>query len=239
MWMVIVFLLVGGGIYVFKSVRDLPGDVVNRTGSVIEKTRSALVDVISAFTQNTVTTSFLSYATSISPNHYLQFATLRQTEVFTQTEEARTGFGYIPLPDVIVEAKAPIECTYYLDLNAKWELILKDNVIYVRAPAIKFNKPAVDASEIQYEIKKGSVFRNKAQAQENLKKSITFLSQQRARENISVVRETGRKQTTEFVEKWLARSFTDGAKYPVKVFFPGEKFPVDMPAVPLPTRPLD
>jgi hypothetical protein len=239
MWMVIVFLVMASGIYVFKSMRDLPGDVLKKTGSVLEKTRSALVDVASAFNQKNVTTSFLSYATSISPNHYLQFATLKQTEIFTEKDEARTGFGYIPLPDVIIEAKAPVEYTYYLDLNAKWELVLKDKVIYVLAPAIKFNTPAVDASEIHYEIKKGSVLRNNSQAEENLKKSISFLARLRARENIPLVRETGRKQTSEFVEKWLAKSFSDGNNYPIKVFFSNEKLPDELKAANLTPRPLD
>lgn len=225
MWMVIVFLVLASGIYVFKSLRDLPGDAVSKAATVMDKASKALVDVASAFNQKTITTSFISYATSIRSSQYLQFATLRQTEVFTQTDQASTGFGYIPLPDVIVEARAPVEYTYYLDLNAKWEFVLKDNVLYVLAPRIKFNKPAVDASEISYEVKKGGVFRGKDQAQENLKKSITSLTQQKARDNIGLVRESGRKQTTDFVEKWLMKNFADGTNHPVKVYFPDEPPP--------------
>src|SRR6266446_2446751 len=186
MWMGIVLFLVVGGVYVFKSCRDVPGDLIDKTGQAIGKAGNALATVAAAFNRGTVTTSFLSYATSISNNHYLQFATLRQTEVFTRTDEASTGFGYIPLPDVIVEARAPVEFTYYLDLNAKWQLLIKENVFYVLAPPIQFNKPAVDASAIQYEVRKGIVFRN-AQAQENLKQSITFLANRRARENVNLV----------------------------------------------------
>ena len=225
MWMVIVLILVVGGVFVFKSCRNVPGDVLDKTGKVIDRAGHALASVAAAFNQGTITTSFISYATTISNQHYLQFATLRQSEIFTRTDEASTGFGYVPLPDVVVEARAPVEFTYYLDLNAKWRLQLKDNVIYVFAPPIKFNKPAVDASEIKYEIRKGSVLRDVETAQENLKKSITFLSQTRARENIALVRETGRKQTAEFVEKWLSKSFPDGKQYPVKVYFQGEASP--------------
>jgi len=228
MWMGIVLFLVVGGVFVFKSCRDVPGDLIDKTGQAIGKAGNALATVAAAFNRGTVTTSFLSYATSISNNHYLQFATLRQTEVFTQTDEASTGFGYIPLPEVIVEARAPVEFTYYLDLNAKWQLLVKDNVFYVLAPPIQFNKPAVDASAIQYEVRKGIVFRN-AQAQENLKQSITFLANRRARENVNLVRETGRRQTTEFVERWLMKAFTDGKQYPVKVYFPDESFPGESP----------
>jgi hypothetical protein len=202
MWMVIATILMGGG--------------------VIGRASKALADVASAFKQGTITTSFVSYATTITNQHYLQFATLKQGEIFTR-EQPGTVFGYPLLPDVVVEARAPVEYTYYLDLNAKWQFLLRDNVIYVFAPAIKFNKPAVDASAITYEVRKGYV--KTADAQENLKKSITGLAIIRARENIPLVRETGRRQTSEFVEKWLMKSFADGKQYPVKVYFPDEPAP--------------
>ncbi len=243
MWMGIVLFLVVGGVFVFKSCRDVPGDLIDKTGQAIGKAGNALATVAAAFNRGTVTTSFLSYATSISNNHYLQFATLRQTEVFTQTDEASTGFGYIPLPEVIVEARAPVEFTYYLDLNAKWQLLVKDNVFYVIAPRIQFNKPAVDASAIQYEVRKDPFVRKfnpfasaPAKVQEDLKESITFLANRRARENVNLVRETGRRQTTEFVERWLMKNYTDGKQYPVKVYFADESPPGGNPITDLPPR---
>lgn len=216
-------ILTVGGVYVFKSCRDLPGDVADRSGNAIRQVGHALADIASAFKRGTVATSFVSYATSVSNQQYLQFATLKQMEIFTQTEAPSTGFGYIPLPEVVVEARVPVEYTYYLDLNGKWEFVLQDNVIHVFAPAIQFNKPAVDVSRMNYEVKKG-YFQTDA-VQERLKNSITSLVILRAKENISLVRETGRKQTADFVETWLSKSFTDGKKYPVKVYFPGETPP--------------
>lgn len=220
MWMVIVLILVAGGLFIFKSCRDLPGEMLDRTGKTVEKAGQALADIASAFKRGTVTTSFISYATTISNYQYLQFATLKQMEIFTHMEEPSIAFGYIPLPDIIVEARARVEYTYYLDLNGKWDFVLKDNTIYVFAPPIRFNKPAVDASAITYEVKKGYI--KSAEAQENLKRSISSLVVLRARENIPLVRENGRKQTAQFVENWLAKSFTDGKQYPVKVYFPDE-----------------
>jgi len=182
-----------------------------------------LAKVAAAFNRGTITTSFISYATTISNTTYLQFATLKQMEVFTRTEEPSTAFGYIPLPDVVVEARAPVEYTYYLDFKAKWQFVLRENVIYVIAPPIRYNKPAVDASKLNYEVKKGYV--KSSEALDNLKQSITGLVVLRAKENIPLVRETGRKQTSDFVEKWLSKSFADGKQYPVKVYFPDETMP--------------
>src|SRR5688572_11345875 len=221
LWMMIIFVIALNAALFLKTCRDLPGNVVDKTGKVIEKTGTALATVAAAFNRGTLTTSFVSTATTLSNHQHLQFATLKQTEIFTHHEEKSTAFGYVPLPDVVVEARAPVEYTFYVDFKAKWEMHLKDNTIHVFAPPIRANKPAVDASAISYEVKKG--YLKTDEAQENLKRSITSLVTLRAKDNVPLVRETGRKEIAEFVENWLARSFTDGKNYNVKVYFPGEK----------------
>jgi len=212
-------LLTAAGVYVFKSCRDLPGETLEKTGKLAASVGQQIQQVASAFKQGTITTTFTSYATSISGSQYLQFATLSQQETFTRTDESSLLFGYIPLPDVIVEASAPVTYTYYLDLNARWDFELKDGVVYVTAPDIKFNKPALDISRMTYEVKKGSHLRNTEEAMENLRSSMTWMTYQKAKANIPLVRDTGRRQTESFVEHWLAKSFTDGKNYPVKVRF--------------------
>src|SRR5262245_61602073 len=142
MWMVIVLSLLGSGLYVFKSCRELPGETIEKAGKVVATAGQQLQKVAAAFKQGSITTTFTSYATTISGSQYLQFATLSQREVFTRKDESSLAFGYIPLPDVIVEATAPISYTYYLDLNARWDFVLRDGVIIVTAPDIKYNRPA-------------------------------------------------------------------------------------------------
>jgi hypothetical protein len=239
LWVLVVLIVAVNVLLFLRSCQKMPGDAIEKTGKLVREAGKALVDVVGAFNQGHVTTEFISYASSINPMHRLQFATLKQTEIFTRTDAASTAFGYVPLPDVIVEARAPVEFTYHLDLNARWQLLLKDNVIYVLAPDIEFNQPAVDVSAIRYEVKKDSVIRDTKAALDNLKLSITQLSKIRARENINLVRETGRRQTEEFVAKWLMKSFSDAKQYPVKVYFPGEKLPDGVqpdPAIPSPAN---
>lgn len=223
LWMAITLILAVCAVLVLKSCLDAPAKLAEKTGQAISKTGSALATVAAAFNRGTYTTSFVSYATTVSNQQYLQFATLKQHEIFTHTEEKSTAFGYVPLPDVVVEARAPVEYTYFVDLNAKWELKLRDGTIDVFAPPIRANKPAVDASAINYEVRKG--YLKSDEALENLKRSVTSLVTLRAKDNIPLVRETGRREISEFVENWLARSFSDGKKYNVKVYFPGEKGP--------------
>jgi hypothetical protein len=220
--MVTVLLLVGAGVYVFRSCRAVPGEMLDKTAKVVSQVGKSLAEVAAAFNQGSITTTFTSYATSVNGSEFLQFATVSQEERFQRTDEASTAFGYIPLPEVIVEANAPVTYTYYLDLKDRWEFRLKDGTITVIAPNIKFNKPAVDASRITYEVKKDSLIRDTHQALEDLKGSITSMVNQKARQNIPLVRETGRKETQAFVENWLAKSFADGKKYPVIVLFRNE-----------------
>ncbi len=220
LWMLVLFVIALNAALVARSCRSLPGEA----SKLIEKTGKALADVASAFRTGTIRTEFTSYATTITNQQLLQFATLRQRETFTRSEETTTAFGYIPLPEVVVEARAPVEYTYHLDFNAPWNFVLKENIIHVFPPPIRFNKPAIDASEIAYEVKKG--YLKTDEALENLKKSLTSLAVLKAKDNIPLVRETCRRQTTLFVENWLAKSFTDGGRFAVKVHFPGEPFPI-------------
>lgn len=196
-----------------RSCTEVPGKVIDRAGVALEK-------VAAAFSRGTITTSFLSYATSLTNSLRLQFATLRQMEIFTRQEEASTAFGYLPLPEIVVEARAPVEYTYYLDLNDPWRISVRGEVVRVLAPPIKFNPPSVDASALTYEVRKG--YFKTAEAQERLKQSLTSLVNLRARENLPLVRETGRRQTEAFVATWLLKHFADGRQYAVKVSFADE-----------------
>lgn len=219
LWIGVVLILSGAGVYVFKSCLALPGEVAVKSGNAVREMGKAMAEVAAAFRRGTITTSFVSYATSITNQQYLQFATLKQMEVFTETEVR--SFGVVDF-EAIVEARAPVEYTYYLDLNGKWEFLVESNVMHVYAPPIRANKPAVDVSKLTYETKKYRPLLS-SEAEKRLKQNLTGLINLRARENIPLVKETGRKQVTEFVEKWLIRSFTDGNVYAVKVYFPGEK----------------
>lgn len=214
LWLGVMLIISLNGLLVFRSCTEVPGKVIERTGAALEK-------VAAAFHRGTITTSFVSYATSLTNSLRLQFATLRQMEIFTRQEEASTAFGYVPLPDIVVEARAPVEYTYYLDLNDPWRIVVEDRVVRVFAPRIKFNPPSVNASALTYEVRKG--YFKTAEAQERLKQSITALVNLRARENVPLVRETARRQTEQFVETWLLRNFADAGQYAVKVTFADER----------------
>lgn len=217
------------GLYVFQSVRDVPGDIVSTGREALRD----LDDIARAFRQGTITTSFVSYATEVSGSNYLQFATLKQVEVFERTDSAVVLWGQLQLPDVIVEARAPVEYTYYLDLDEKWQMTLEDQAVRVIAPRIRFNTPAVDASAIRYEVRAGSVFRDERRVLSQLQAGITEMSKKRAQENVELVREVGRRKTAEFIRKWLVSQFDDASRYGVEVVFADEVAPLPVKEAPL------
>lgn len=204
--------------YFFHSTRSLPGDLIEQGRSLLGEARS----VAEGFRKGTVTTRFISYAAEMSGSHYLQFATLKEMEVFERKDSATVLWGQLALPDIVVRAEAPVEYTYYLDLDEPWELVLEEHAVVVRAPAIHYNTPAIDVSNIRYEVADRSLWRNEEEALESLRRGLSQLSQQRAAENVTLVRELGRKQTAEFIRTWLMASYDDADAYRVDVIFADE-----------------
>lgn len=220
----IVAILVGAGLYIFRSLREIPGEALSGAREVLHD----LEDVAAAFRQGTIETTFVSYATTVSGNSRLQFATLRQIEVFTRTDQASVLWGQLELPKIVVSATAPVQYTAFLDLDERWEFLIEGRTLYVLAPRIRFNKPAIDASRIQYEVREGSLLRDEELAIDKLKEGLTAMSFQRAQEHVSLVRETGRQQTEEFVANWLAQAFGDGGEYHVEVYFADEQTKLEL-----------
>ncbi|MCE2557082.1 MAG: hypothetical protein J4F98_00295 [Acidobacteria bacterium] len=169
-------------------------------------------------------TSFVSYATEISGSAFLQFATLDQTEVIERRDSASLLWGRLRLPDVMVEARVPVRYTYYLDLEDEWSLTLEGT--------IRANRPAVDASAIEYRVQADSVLRDEEAVLEQLRLRITDQLASRAGENIALVRELGRRRTADFVRTFLLSQFGEDVEgYRIEVRFRDE---VDLEASPEP-----
>jgi hypothetical protein len=219
----------GVALYLVKRTADLPLDVAGRGREVVGELRS----LAEAFRQGTVTTSFTSYATEVSGNSFFQFATLKQVEAFERRDTSTVLWGQLALPDVVIEARAPVEYTYYLDLNKPWSLRLESGFVWVTAPRIEWNTPAIDASALHFEVREGSIFRDEVLARDRLQAGLSEMARVKARQNVSLVREVGRRKTEEFVENWLVRGFRDGASYRARVVFADEPAAVASAAGPV------
>lgn len=210
--------VIGATLYALLTLTQAPREVLRATRELFGDARR----IAAAFRTGTVTTSFSSYATEVTGSNRLQVATLKQHEVFERKDEAAIFWGQLLLPDVIVEARAPVEYTYYLDLKQPWSFVLEGQTLLVKAPAILHNAPAVDVSALRYEIRKGSVLRDEDAVIEKLRQGLSELSKERARRHTALIRDTARRQTEEFVETWLKARFSDGGAFRARVSFADE-----------------
>ncbi|HET7292778.1 MAG TPA: hypothetical protein VFM88_10155 [Vicinamibacteria bacterium] len=214
----IAVIVAGSGLLVLRSLSRAPGEALEKGRELASEMRR----VAEAFRTGTLLTRFASEATRLNGTARLQFAELLQTELFERTDATSLFWGQLQLPDVVVEARAPVTYTYFVDFDKAWSFRLEGALLEATAPAIEFNTPAVDPSAIRYVVRQGSLLRDEAQALERLKAGLTELSRARARDHVPLVRDTGRRTIGEFVERWLRQGFEDGAAHRVRVRFADE-----------------
>lgn len=215
---IVVAIVAGTVIFIFSSLARIPDAAVRQTQELLESAQ----DLAAAFRQGTVEMRFMTYATEISGSTYLQVATIDRVEVFTREDRASIFWGAVPLPDVVVSATAPVQYTAYVDLDQPWHLTLEDRTLSVDAPAIEFNRPNIDASEIEWTVKEGSLLRDEEEALADLKKGLTSMSHHRTRELEGLVRETARAKIERFVRTWLLQNFPDAEDVRIEVTFADE-----------------
>ena len=221
--MIVAAIFGGSGLLIVRMLRDLPGAALDKGTEMIKTLGGEAAKVARAFNEKTVREEFISHAAELAGTSRFQFATLQESEIFQREESGSTGWGLIPLPKVVVEARAPVEYSYYLDFAGPWEFAREGRVLTVFAPPIAANPPALDVSALQFYTLEGSVWRNDGAVRERLKDTLTGALRKRAAKNTGLVRETGRQRLAEFVEKWLAEKFSDGRDLRVKVVFPDER----------------
>ncbi len=224
---VIVAMAIGAFLYVFERIAGAPRAAVEEGRRVLDDLRR----VAAAFQTGTVTTSFVSYATEANGVNRLQVAELKQMELFERTDEATVLWGQLELPDLVVRARAPVEYTYYVDLEGRWDFSLDGHRIRVHAPEIEFSRPAVDVSGLDYEVAEDSLLRDEQEALERLRAGISAMSRRRALDNLPLIRELARRETEEFVERWLAARFVDGDDFTVEVSFADETGLIESPVL--------
>jgi hypothetical protein len=195
---------------------------VRSLGGTAESALIAVRHLADGFRTGEVETTLRSYGAQVRGTERFQFAELRQLESFERKDSTSLAWGTIPLPDVVVEARGAVVYTYVLDLQKRWDLKLTDKVVEVIAPAPEFSPPALDPSTLTFETKQGSVLRDEEAVRKALQTGLSGLLEQRAREHLSLVRETGRKTTEEFVRNFLLSHYDDAALVTVRVRFADE-----------------
>jgi len=230
-------ILVAGSILVGRVARlpaEMAGAIPKTMREVAAAASDGLARLAAAIRSRSITTTFASTATQIRGTKRLQVAELSQVEV-VERRDATELFG-VPLPDVVVSARAPVTYTYTLELDGRWDFDLEERTVSVLAPELAWNAPAVDVSRLTFEKAETSVLRDEDRVVDELRMSLTGIFRQRARQNVPLVRETARRQAEEFVRAWLLRAYGVPDDVRVVVRFRGEPATVSPagPALPPP-----
>ena len=224
---ILVFTLVlgGGAWYALRVIQRLPGQIADQGR---EMGRSAVEQVgalVRAFRTGSVSRQFAAYTTRLEGTNYLQVARLQQVQVFQMQDDAAVLWGTVDLPPVVVRATAPVDTTYFVDLEGEWKLELREGErrVLVQAPPLRFNKPAIDLSRLRWQVVRGSLLRDEQVVAAQLRREMTGRATMQAKANLPLVRETGRRQVEQFVRNWLLQTFPqDATGYDVEVYFRDE-----------------
>lgn len=214
----LVLVIVGGAWYATRVLRELPRAAAEQGRALVRE----VANLAHGFRTGSVQRRFAAYTTRLEGTNYLQVATLQQAQVFELEDRAAVLWGTVELPPVIVRATAPVQYTYYVDLEAAWRLELRGHQVLVLAPPLRFNKPAVDVSRMRWNVVQGSLLRDEQEVVAQLRREITGRTAIQASASVPLVRETARAQVTRFVRDWLLRSYPDADQYQIEVFFAGE-----------------
>ena len=199
---IVMFMI--GLIYFIRPISNKVNQVVSEIYEPLRKVK----EISKFFSDGSITTVFTSKASEIAGSNNLQFAKLKQLEVF-EKNEIRRYFNF-QVAEASVRVSIPVEYNYYIDLKAAWKFVynLEKNTIHIYVPKISFNTPSVDVSGMEVEMKK-SVFINEKKLKDKIFSRITKSLDEKANENINIIREVARRETESFVRNFLSHNFSN------------------------------
>ena len=207
------------GFFLLRSCSEQPKKIVEGIPPLIEAGTDALGKLSAAINTKTISTDYTSTATTLSGSNKLQVGEINQTELFRKSDDG-TILG-VPLPEVVISATAPVNYVFYLDLSGKWEFSMTDNQMTVVAPKLNFNKPSLDISGLEFDVR-GSVFRKEDPVKDALVKEMTLELRRRAEQNVELIRATARREVENFIRAWIGKQYGVEDNIRIEVLFEDE-----------------
>lgn len=187
----------------------------------VYRTQNAVPQLLEKIFSEDVSDRFHAYATKVSGKQSLHVARLNRMEIYERTSKAK-AFGF-SLPDVVISFTFPVEYNYNVSLVAGWRFEKREGMLYVFAPELSGQTPAVNLSEMKFEIRKGSFLRDENQVRERLQKELSGFLSENSIHLREKVRNEARSSIEQFVRGWVASQVTDNTTtLPIKVIFPRE-----------------
>jgi len=223
MWVLIIAILTGGIVFLAHSCLKTPEAATDK----LRDTAKGFHDVIKqdvidfvkfvAGPSEDVSARILTNFRSFQPELKLQLATFKEDALIERTD------SHWLLPDVKLEARAPISYTYFVDLNGTWNFLVQNRKILVFPPAVQCNTPAYDVGKLTISVKEDSVLRRTEIAKEAFHNELMGYAWGRSKIQIPLIKENARKQLKTFVETWIKNNFANTEGFAVEVYFPDEK----------------
>lgn len=211
------------GVYVIKEIFDR-GD-----------------KIIDEFKDDKITYDFHGYVTKLKGTNRLQVAEVNAMETFKSNRETSYIWGLLNF-SAEVTVTAPVEYTYYLDLNDRWKFLITDEgtaeapmlKVFVLAPPIHYNTPAINVSEWTIQDGKKSYFIDQDDLREQLRKELVNICQEMAKQRIDddMFRTTVRAEIKNFIQTWFIENrFKEYEHKPMiaEVYFEDEALPPPVP----------
>lgn len=169
----------------------------------------AAVNIAREFQPEYVNKTFIEWAQPTvrgNDGNILEIATATSTESFA-SRTYYTAFGKeVPGSDVVSKITVPATYRYHIDLNSNWEIVTRDQRMYVVAPIIEPSLPvAIDTARMKKEVE-GSWLRVDEQADlDSLQSTLTAELALRSAdpETIDQISDEARLSVAKFVKAWL------------------------------------
>ncbi|MCX6985559.1 MAG: DUF4230 domain-containing protein [Lentisphaerae bacterium] len=179
-----------------------------------------------------ITQTFIGYAEQTKKVQHLLL--LKTTRNETDRKEYSFSHPWImngkTLSSAVVEVRAPVTYSYYVDMKGSWKIICEGDTITIVAPKIQVEEPATDLSRLETHIESGKLILNEAGKLEELRKQFypDMIKKAMGSEYMDSVREDARRSLAEFANGWIVADLAK--KYPMKYisvrFEDEEKFPL-------------
>ena len=180
-----------------------------------------------------ITQTFIGYTEQTKKVQHLLLLKITRNE--TDRKEYTFSHPWImngkPLSNAIMEVRAPVTYSYYVDMKGSWKIISEGETLTVVAPKIQAEEHATDMSRLDTHIDSGKLIFNEPAKLEELRKQFytDMIRKSTSREYMDSIREDARRSLAEFANGWIIADIAKkypSVKYISVRFEDEEKFPL-------------
>lgn len=185
-----------------RAVEQAPRNALREAGE-------AAGAIAERFRSGRITTTFTAALPRLhDEGNLLELASFEASETFTRADYRAVFFDLIPLGTTVSEIRVPVTYRYHVRLNDPWQLDVRGQACFVRAPRLRPSlPPALHTDRLEKRVQAGWLRFDAREQMEALERSLTPAVSARASDpaTIGLVRERCRRQVAEFVRDWLLR----------------------------------